>query len=53
VAVLADPESPLPPYQRVCNLASGNHEALTYTADEIRARAKEAIDSSNRLDVVD
>jgi hypothetical protein len=50
VAVLAyaGPESsPLPPYRLVWNLAGGNLEALTYTADEIRAKAKEAIDYDN------
>lgn len=46
VAVLAyaGPESPLPPYRLVWNLAGGNHEALLYTADEIRTKAKAAID---------
>jgi hypothetical protein len=50
VAVLAyaGPESsPLPPYRLVWNLAGGNLEALTYTADEIRAKAKEAINYDN------
>jgi hypothetical protein len=49
VAVLAfaGPKSPLPPYRLVWNLAGGNNEALLYTADEIRAKAKEAIDYDN------
>jgi hypothetical protein len=50
VAVLAyaGPESsPLPPYRLVWNLGGGNLEALTYTADEIRAKAKEAIEYDN------
>ena len=46
VAVLAfaGPESPLPPYRLVWNLAGGNREAATWSADEIRAKAKAAID---------
>ena len=50
VAVLAftSPEaSPLPPYRLCWNLAGGNREAETYTADEIRAKAKAAIDYDN------
>jgi hypothetical protein len=41
VAVLASsgPESPLPLYTLVNNLAGGNKEALDWTADEIRAKA--------------
>ena len=43
VAVLASagPKSRLSPYRFVSNLAGGNNEALTYTADEIRTMAKE------------
>jgi hypothetical protein len=43
VAVLAAAgrESPLSPYRFAWNLAGGNHEAETWTADEIRAKAKE------------
>lgn len=46
VAVLgfAGPESPLPPYRLVWNLAGGNREALEWSADEIRTRAKKAIE---------
>lgn len=46
VAVLAfaGPDSPLPTYRLVWNLAGGNREALVWTADEIRAKAKAAID---------
>ncbi len=49
VAVLAfaGPESPLPPYRLVWNLAGGNREAALYTADEIRSKAKAAIDYDN------
>jgi hypothetical protein len=50
VAVLAfaGPESPpLPPYRFVWNLAGGNREAATWTADEIRSKAKAAIDYDN------
>ena len=46
VAVLAsttETTSPLPPYRFVWNLAGGNHEAVLWTADEIRAKAKEII----------
>lgn len=43
VAVLAfaGPKSTLSPYRFVKNLAGGNHEALVWTADEIRAKARE------------
>lgn len=44
VAVLASCEnapSTLSPYRFVKNLAGGNHEALVWTADEIRNKAKE------------
>jgi len=49
VAVLAfaGPDSPLPPYRLVWNLAGGNREAATWTADEIRSKAKAAIDYDN------
>jgi hypothetical protein len=50
VAVLAyttDAPSPLPVYRLVWNLAGGNREAATYTADEIRSKAKAAIDFDN------
>lgn len=46
VAVLAstgDSTSPLPPYRFVWNLAGGNREAALWSADEIRAKAKEII----------
>jgi hypothetical protein len=54
VAVLAfaGPKSPLPPYRLVWNLAGGNNEALIWTADEIRAKAKEAIDYDNEWSTV-
>jgi hypothetical protein len=43
VAVLAfaGPKAPLPPIRLVHNLAGGNKEAVTWTADEIRAKAVE------------
>jgi hypothetical protein len=43
VAVLADSGAPstLSPYRFVKNLAGGNHEALAWSADEIRAKARE------------
>ena len=50
VAVLAyaGPESsPLPPYRLVWNLAGGNLEALTWTIEEVRAKAKAAIEYDN------
>lgn len=49
VAVLAfaGPKSPLSPYRFVWNLAGGNREAATWSADEIRAKAKEIIDYDN------
>jgi hypothetical protein len=49
VAVLAfaGPESPLSPYRLVWNLAGGNREALVWTADEIRAKAKASIEYDN------
>lgn len=50
VAILAfaGPNPPaLPAYRLVWNLAGGNKEALVWTADEIRAKAKAAIDYDN------
>lgn len=46
VAVLASAgaPSPLSPYRLVWNLAGGNNEALTWSAEMIRQKAKEAID---------
>lgn len=43
VAVLATagPNPPLSPYRFVSNLAGGNNEALTYTADDMRRMAKD------------
>lgn len=43
LAVLASsgPPSPLTPWRFVSNLAGGNNEALIWTADEIRNKAKE------------
>jgi len=49
VAVLAfaGPKSPLTPYRFVWNLGGGNNEALTWSADEIREKAKEIISFDN------
>lgn len=46
VAVLASsgPSSPMSPWTFVHNLAGGNNEALQWTAEEIRAKAKEIIE---------
>lgn len=45
VAVLAfaGPRAPLSPHRFVANLAGGNKDASTYTADEMRAMAREII----------
>lgn len=50
VAVLgfAGPTSPLPPYRLVWNLAGGNREAALWTGNEIRAKAKAAIEYDNQ-----
>ena len=54
VAVLAyaGAASPLPPYRLVWNLAGGNREALVWSADEIRTKAKAAIEYESRWSVV-
>jgi hypothetical protein len=54
VAVLAfaGPESPLPPYRLVWNLAGGNHEAALWSAEEIHERAKAAIAYDNEWSTV-
>lgn len=54
VAVLASagPASPLSPYRFVWNLAGGNREAAVWSADEIRAKAREIIDYDNAYDPV-
>lgn len=54
VAVLASsgPASPLPPYRLVHNLAGGNLEALVWTADEIRTKAKQSIEYWNEWSMV-
>ena len=54
VAVLASagPSSPLTPFRLVANLTGGNVEALLWTADEIRARAREAFAYAAEWDVV-
>jgi len=54
VAVLASsgPPSPLTPNRFIHNLAGGNNEALQWTADEIRAKAKEIADYSSEFCIV-
>lgn len=54
VAVLAasGPKPALSPYRFVKNLAGGNHEALAWTADEIRAKACEIADQTDDWSVV-
>lgn len=49
VAVLAyaDKTTALSPYRFVKNLAGGNNEALVWTADEIRAKAREIAEQSD------
>jgi len=49
VAVLASsgPRSELGPYRFTANLAGGNHEAQVWTADEIRAKAKDIMGYDN------
>jgi len=54
IAVLASsgPSAPLTPHRFVHNLAGGNNEALLWTADEIRAKAKEILSYANEYSVV-
>jgi hypothetical protein len=54
VAVIASssPSSPLSPYRLVANLAGGNKEAQVWSADEIRAKAKESIEFWDKYCVV-
>lgn len=54
VAVLASAGSPSPltPFRLVHNLAGGNLEALKYTDDEIRAKAKESLTYHNTWSTV-
>lgn len=54
VAVLAfaGPKAPLSPYRFVANLAGGNRDAETYTADEIRALARDVVAYDNEWIVV-
>jgi hypothetical protein len=49
VAVLAfaGPQSQLSPHRFAANLAGGNHEAQAWTADEIRAKAKDIMAYDN------
>jgi len=46
VAVIASsgPESPLSPWRLTSNLAGGNREAMAWTADEIRQKARDVHD---------
>jgi hypothetical protein len=54
VAVIAtsSPSSPLSPYRLVANLAGGNREAQVWSADEIRAKAKESLEFWDKYCVV-
>jgi hypothetical protein len=54
VAVLASagPRSQLSPYRFTANLAGGNKEALVWTADEIRAKAREIMTYENEWSTV-
>jgi len=54
VAVLASagPKAPLTPTRFLKNLAGGNREALVWSADEIRAKAKEVGDYDSQWCVV-
>lgn len=54
VAVLAfaGPKAPLLPYRLIHNLAGGNNEALNWSADQIRIKAKESLDYDSELCVV-
>lgn len=54
VAVLASsvPNAAMSPYRFVKNLAGGNHEALAWTADEIRAKAREIAEQVDTWSVV-
>jgi hypothetical protein len=54
VAVLAysGNQTAVSPYRFVKNLAGGNHEALAWTADEIRAKAQEVADYTDTWAVV-
>jgi len=49
VAVLAfaGPQSQLSPHRFTANLAGGNHEAQVWTADEIRAKARDIMSYDN------
>lgn len=52
VLAFAGPKAPLTPSRLVHNLAGGNKEALVWTADEIRAKAKESLDYDRSWAVV-
>jgi hypothetical protein len=54
VAVLATSgeKSVLSPYRFVKNLAGGNNEALAWTAEEVRAKAREISEQLDRWDLV-
>ena len=54
IAVLAASGAPstLSPYRFVKNLAGGNHEALAWSADEIRAKAREIAANVDEWSVV-
>lgn len=52
VLAFAGPKSPLPVYTFVRNLAGANNEALAWSADEIRAKAREVVDYADEWCVV-
>jgi hypothetical protein len=54
VAVIASPvkHSALSPYRFVKNLAGGNREALSWSADEIRSKAREIAEQTDRWCIV-
>jgi len=47
VLAFAGPQSQLSPHRFTANLAGGNHEAQVWTADEIRAKAKDIMGYDN------
>jgi hypothetical protein len=54
VAVIASsgPEAPLPPWRFVSNLAGGNREAMVWSGDEVRLKARDIHDYWKTYEVV-
>ena len=48
VLAFAGPQSQLSPHRFTANLAGGNHEAQVWTADEIRAKARDIMSYDNQ-----